>query len=531
MSTFSYSATGLPAGLSLDPLTGAVTGTPSQAGVSACTITVTDNVTGATTTLAWNADVLDNPIVLSGTCGNGTIGANYYAALSVTGYVDGAAHTSVSSGTLPPGLTLDTDGLGTVAGQATAYGTYNFSLIVTDSSTPPRSSAPLSQTVVIADNPMTLTGTLGNGTAGVAYSSTLTLSGYWVPPVTIDASAGVIPSWMSTSVSGATVTFSGTPPTGGTFTFTPRATDSSATSRVAVGPAQSVVVAAPLISWASSPTPFTNTNSHPIPAINGSTIAVVVHGHGESAITSNGGASWTTAAQPTNTLLTAMAYGNGVFVAVASGTASYVTSTDGATWTARTLPYDNGAWTLAFVNGLFLLASQYQYSSGNMDTHLYTSPDGITWTSRTLPSGCGNIYGIAYGNGKFLVAGNGTVSTSPDGATWTKTLSTGGGYSTAFFNGLFVSVVTATSIATSSDGVTWTSPTIPAPPSGDSWSTALATSNVVIVLSKQSTGYIASTDGINWSSYTLPTVSGMWNVASSSNTICLGSTTVLIGTT
>jgi hypothetical protein len=93
--------------------------------------------------------------------------------------------------------------------------------------------------------PMTLTGTLSNATGGTAYSSTLTLGGTFTGPVTIDASSGTIPTWMSHSVSGNTVTFSGTAPsTAETDTFTVRATDSSATPQVAVGPGQSVVVSA-----------------------------------------------------------------------------------------------------------------------------------------------------------------------------------------------------------------------------------------------------------------------------------------------
>ena len=81
---------------------------------------------------------------------------------------------------------------------------------------------------------MTLTGTLPDVTAGAAYTGTLTLGGTFTAPVTIDASAGSIPSWMTPSVSGNTVTFSGTAPASAeTDTFTVRATDSSATPQVA----------------------------------------------------------------------------------------------------------------------------------------------------------------------------------------------------------------------------------------------------------------------------------------------------------
>lgn len=92
--------------------------------------------------------------------------------------------------------------------------------------------------------PMTLTGTLPNATVGTAYSGHLTLGGTFTAPVTIDASVGAIPAWMTVTVTGTDIAFTGTAPaTAETDTFTVRATDSSATPQVAASP-QSVVVSA-----------------------------------------------------------------------------------------------------------------------------------------------------------------------------------------------------------------------------------------------------------------------------------------------
>lgn len=90
--------------------------------------------------------------------------------------------------------------------------------------------------------PMSLTGTLPSGTVGTPYSSTLDLHGTFVAPVSIDASAGTLPSWMNFSVSGTVVTVTGTPTTAETETFTVRATDSTTGTHQTATAAQSVVI-------------------------------------------------------------------------------------------------------------------------------------------------------------------------------------------------------------------------------------------------------------------------------------------------
>jgi len=74
------------------------------------------------------------------------------------------------------------------------------------------------------------------------------------------------------------------------------------------------------------------------------------------------------------------------------------------------------------------------------------SPDGggagTTWTQRT--SGTGNeLEGVAYGNGRFVVVGEGgTILTSPDGVNWAAQASGTGNNLEAvtYANGRFVAV-------------------------------------------------------------------------------------------
>lgn len=98
--------------------------------------------------------------------------------------------------------------------------------------------------------PMTLVGVLPDALMGVPYSADLTLAGDFTAPVTIDTSVGSRPSWMSASVSGTTVTFSGTPPaTAAAVSFTVRATDSSSTPQVATIAQTVAVNAASFTTW------------------------------------------------------------------------------------------------------------------------------------------------------------------------------------------------------------------------------------------------------------------------------------------
>lgn len=90
--------------------------------------------------------------------------------------------------------------------------------------------------------PMRVTGKLfWNPQVGATYHSTLTLTGDFVAPVTIDALSGTIPSWLTVSVSGTTVSFDGTvPDSSDILLFTPRATDSSTTPQSAAADPQVV---------------------------------------------------------------------------------------------------------------------------------------------------------------------------------------------------------------------------------------------------------------------------------------------------
>src|SRR5439155_15908379 len=104
--TWSVSAGALPAGLSLNTGTGAITGTPSAAGSPSFTIQVVDNV-GATATKALSITVAATLSITTTSLPGGTVGIAYSQTVGSSG---GTAPLtwSVPSGSLPAGLSLNT---------------------------------------------------------------------------------------------------------------------------------------------------------------------------------------------------------------------------------------------------------------------------------------------------------------------------------------------------------------------------------------------------------------------------------------
>ena len=92
------------------------------------------------------------------------------------------------------------------------------------------------------------------------------------------------------------------------------------------------------------------------------------------------------------------------------------------------------------------------------------SYDGINWAEpfRISEDPKNYWYGLAYGNGVYVLAGlQGYVSTSTDGITWTTPVVVGDGnswYDISFGNGRFVIVGADGYIASSTDGITWDTP-------------------------------------------------------------------------
>lgn len=127
----------------------------------------------------------------------------------------------LTSGSLPPGLSLNISGL--VSGTPSAFGVFQFGVRVTDSSGA-AAAANLSVTILNDIDPLRVlsTGDLLGGQTGANYSQQLFFAG-GKPPVQWSLASGSLPAGLTLSATGL---ISGKPTQAGTFIFTAQVTDS-----------------------------------------------------------------------------------------------------------------------------------------------------------------------------------------------------------------------------------------------------------------------------------------------------------------
>src|SRR5438128_9169051 len=114
----SFNATPLPAGLSVNTITGLISGTPTTAGTFSVTISATNSSGTGSATLTLTIKP-PPPVITSATTASGTVGIAFSYQITATNNP-----TSFNATGLPGGLTVNTT-TGVISGTPTTAGTYS----------------------------------------------------------------------------------------------------------------------------------------------------------------------------------------------------------------------------------------------------------------------------------------------------------------------------------------------------------------------------------------------------------------------
>ncbi|WP_203219479.1 putative Ig domain-containing protein [Pseudomonas sivasensis] len=214
---YAFSASNLPSGLTLNPSTGIISGTPSAPGAYSSTVTVTDS-NGATGSITFSGTVSVALPVASAV--SATVAANS-SANPITLNLSGGAATSVAVASAASHGTATASGTSITYTPTAGYsGADSFTYTASNAS---GTSSPATVTITVTAPTLVITpATLGAFTVGSAYSTTLSASGGSAPYA---FSASNLPSGLALNPS--TGIISGTPSAPGAYSSTVTVTDSN----------------------------------------------------------------------------------------------------------------------------------------------------------------------------------------------------------------------------------------------------------------------------------------------------------------
>lgn len=212
--TLTYSATGLPTGITIDSATGLITGTLgyTTAGTYYPTITVSDGALTASATFTWTVTNTNAPPVITNPGNLVNNEGETIARQIVATDADGNNTLTFSAVGLPPGLSISASGLVTGTLSYTAAGVYSVIVTVSDGVT--SRTAPFTWTINNVNRPPEV---INPGTQTSAENSSpslsiiasdpdgqvLTYSATGLPPgLSINAATGVISGTLGYTASG-----------------------------------------------------------------------------------------------------------------------------------------------------------------------------------------------------------------------------------------------------------------------------------------------------------------------------------------
>ena len=190
-----------------------ITGSPTATGTETFTVTATDGV-GATTSTNYSITINPTVSLAPGKLPMGSVDIPYNQTITATGGTGAVLLTISNIQNLIPGLQIPASATGslTISGTPTVSGSQTFTVTATDSA----GVTTFSVYSITVNAPPTL-GTLGTTawTVGRPYTSTITISNGTSPFGALTQNG--LPSGLTASLSGNTITISGTPTTTGSY--------------------------------------------------------------------------------------------------------------------------------------------------------------------------------------------------------------------------------------------------------------------------------------------------------------------------
>lgn len=208
----------LPDGLSLNSVTGTISGTPTQPGTYNFTVQVTD-ANNQTAMQGQSIVVNSLPVISTTVLQNATLNGFYNQQVVVDGGSDPYSW-SVISGSLPAGMSLGSS-TGVISGTPTSPGYYSFSVQVIDSYGGTTTAA---LSITVNQAPQIVRPSLPGKKVGQNYSQSVIVTG-GAPALVWSIGSGNLPTGLS--LDSATGVISGTPTVAGLYDFNIVVTDAN----------------------------------------------------------------------------------------------------------------------------------------------------------------------------------------------------------------------------------------------------------------------------------------------------------------
>ncbi|MBQ7168695.1 MAG: putative Ig domain-containing protein [Synergistaceae bacterium] len=209
-----WSASGLPRGLSINKSTGKISGTPAVYGTfNNVTVTAKNSKGSGTRTFKL---IVNRPPSIKWTLKDATAGV-YYSDYVTVNYGTSPFKAAVIRGSLPAEISMSVSGSNVYfKGTPKTAGSYSFTLRITDKN---GATATKALSITVKKKALTFTYSFASGTKGKYYSDWVKVSG-GTTPITVSVSSGKLPRGTSLSVSGERIYVKGVPTATGTYSFT-----------------------------------------------------------------------------------------------------------------------------------------------------------------------------------------------------------------------------------------------------------------------------------------------------------------------